>query len=201
MLIKNCRGVHEATQRIIWWRENERKERTTDKWKEREKGTERNSEEIEQKTMTRTRRCLKCEISTERWRCNENKFRKTVRDRQRWSTKQKSGREERHWGTEKQACTETSALYSTLFLKVLEEVEAGDAGSSEDDGIAAGQALAQLLGHQAVELQLVLQGVQPVRPWALFQMDRNLWAQTNTVSRLFNRQRATVWSEPSVQWE
>lgn len=89
-------------------------------------------------------------------------------------------------------------LYSTLFLKVLEEVEAGDAGSSEDDGIAAGQALAQLLGHQAVELQLVLQGVQPVRPWALFQMDRNLRAQTNTVSRLFNHQRATVWSEPSV---
>lgn len=50
----------------------------------------------------------------------------------------------------------------TLFAEFREEAEAGHGRAGEDDGVLPTDVLAQLLGHQAVELRLVLQRSQPV---------------------------------------
>lgn len=59
----------------------------------------------------------------------------------------------------------------TLFAEFGEEAEARDGRPGEDDGVLARDVLAQLLGHEAVELRLVLQGGQTVCALALLQMD------------------------------
>lgn len=57
----------------------------------------------------------------------------------------------------------------TLFAELGEEAEARYGRPGEDDGVLARYVLAELLGHEAVELRLVLQGGQSIR--ALLQMD------------------------------
>lgn len=59
----------------------------------------------------------------------------------------------------------------TLFAEFSEEAEARDGWPSEDDGVLAGDVLAKLLGHKAVELRLVLQGGQTICTLSLLQMD------------------------------
>ena len=71
------------------------------------------------------------------------------------------------------------ASLCTLFAEFGEEAEARDGRPGEDDGVLAGDVLAELLGHEAVELRLVLQGGQTV--CALLQMDGDLQrGQTET---------------------
>lgn len=62
----------------------------------------------------------------------------------------------------------------TLFAELREEAEAGDGRPREDDGVLAGDVLAQLFGHEAVELRFVLQGGQTVRTLTLLQVHRDL---------------------------
>lgn len=59
----------------------------------------------------------------------------------------------------------------TLFTEFSEEAEACDGWPGEDDGVLAGDVLAELLGHKAVELRLVLQGGQTICTLSLLQMD------------------------------
>lgn len=56
-----------------------------------------------------------------------------------------------------------------MFAELGEEAEARYGRPGEDDGVLARYVLAELLGHEAVELRLVLQGGQSIR--ALLQMD------------------------------
>lgn len=72
----------------------------------------------------------------------------------------------------------------TLFAELGEEAEAGDGRPREDDGVLAGDVLAQLLGHQAVQLRLVLQGGQTVGTLALLQVHRDLLGETHTSQTL-----------------
>ena len=67
-----------------------------------------------------------------------------------------------------------------MFLELLEEVEAGDAGPCEHDSVAPGQVVAQLLGHHAVELWLVLQRGQTVHPLTILQVDIDLDQEDRT---------------------
>lgn len=62
----------------------------------------------------------------------------------------------------------------TLLAELGEEAEAGDGRPREDDGVLAGDVLAQLFGHEAVELGFVLQGGQTVRALTLLQVHRDL---------------------------
>lgn len=62
----------------------------------------------------------------------------------------------------------------TLFAEFGEEAEACDGWPGEDDGVLARDVLAELLGHEAVELRLVLQGGQTVCALTLLQMDGDL---------------------------
>lgn len=50
----------------------------------------------------------------------------------------------------------------TLFAELCEEAEARDGRPGEDDGVPARDVLAELLGHEAVELRFVLQGGETV---------------------------------------
>lgn len=59
----------------------------------------------------------------------------------------------------------------TLFAEFTEKAEARDGRPREDDGVLARDVLAELLGHKAVKLRLVLQGGQTVCALALLQMD------------------------------
>ena len=61
--------------------------------------------------------------------------------------------------------------FCTLFAEFGEEAEARDGRPGEDDGVLARDVLAELLGHEAVELRLVLQGGETVCTLALLQMD------------------------------
>lgn len=72
----------------------------------------------------------------------------------------------------------------TLFAELGEEAEAGDGRPREDDGVLAGDVLAQLLGHQAVELWFVLQGGQTVGTLTLLQVHRDLHGETHTRTRV-----------------
>lgn len=72
----------------------------------------------------------------------------------------------------------------TLFAELGEEVEAGDGRPCEDDGVLAGDVLAQLLCHQAVELRFVLQGGQTVGTLTLLQVHRDLLGETHTCQTL-----------------
>lgn len=67
-----------------------------------------------------------------------------------------------------------AACLCTLFAEFGEEAEASDGRPGEDDGVLARDVLAELLGHEAVELRLVLQGGQTICTLALLQMDWNL---------------------------
>lgn len=62
----------------------------------------------------------------------------------------------------------------TLFAELGEEAETGDGRPREDDSVLAGDVLAQLFGHEAVELRFVLQGGQTVRTLTLLQVHRDL---------------------------
>lgn len=61
-----------------------------------------------------------------------------------------------------------------MFAEFGEEAEARDGRPGEDDGVLARDVLAELLGHEAVELRLVLQGGQTVCALTLLQMDGDL---------------------------
>lgn len=61
-----------------------------------------------------------------------------------------------------------------MFAEFREEAEARDGWPGEDDGVLARDVLAELLGHEAVELRLVLQGGQTVCALTLLQMDGDL---------------------------
>lgn len=74
--------------------------------------------------------------------------------------------------------------WCTLLAEFGEEAEAGDRWSCEDDGVLSRNVLTQLLGHEAVELRLVLQGGQTVCALPLFQMDVDL--QNTTRRGIFN---------------
>lgn len=50
----------------------------------------------------------------------------------------------------------------TLVLKLLVQAETGDAGAGENDGVTSRQVLAELPGHQTVELRFVFQSVESV---------------------------------------
>lgn len=58
-----------------------------------------------------------------------------------------------------------------MFAELGEEAEARDGWPGEDDGVPARDVLAKLLGHEAVELRLVLQGGQTVCTLALLQVN------------------------------
>lgn len=58
-----------------------------------------------------------------------------------------------------------------MFAEFGEETEARDGWPREDDAVLARDVLAELLGHEAVELRLVLQGGQAVRTLTLLQVD------------------------------
>lgn len=62
----------------------------------------------------------------------------------------------------------------TLFAEFGKEAEARDGRPGEDDGVLARDVLAELLGHEAVELRLILQGGQTVCALTLLQMDGDL---------------------------
>lgn len=62
----------------------------------------------------------------------------------------------------------------TLFAELGEEAETGDGRPREDDGVLAGDVLAELFGHEAVELRFVLQGGQTVRTLTILQVHRDL---------------------------
>lgn len=64
-----------------------------------------------------------------------------------------------------------------MLAELREQAEAGHGGSGEDDGVLPRDVLAELLGHQAVELRLVLQSGQAVRALALLQVDGDLRGQ------------------------
>lgn len=68
----------------------------------------------------------------------------------------------------------TTAAPSTLFAEFGEEAEARDGRPGEDDGVLARDVMAQLLGHKAVELRLILQGGQTVCTLTLLQVDWDL---------------------------
>lgn len=72
------------------------------------------------------------------------------------------------------ATSAAASRLGTLFAEFGEETEARDGRPREDDAVLARDVLAELLGHQAVELRLVLQGGQAVRTLALLQVDRDL---------------------------
>lgn len=59
----------------------------------------------------------------------------------------------------------------TLFAEFNEKAEACDGRPGEDDGVLARDILAELLGHKAMELRLVLQGGQAICTLAVLQMD------------------------------
>lgn len=59
----------------------------------------------------------------------------------------------------------------TLFAEFGEEAETRDGWPGENDGVLARDVLAELLGHKAVELRLVLQGGQTICTLAILQMD------------------------------
>lgn len=82
--------------------------------------------------------------------------------------------------------TADEATALTLLLKFLEQVEAGDAGAGEDDGVASSQVLTELLGHQTVELWL-LQGVQTIWTRRFLQMDIDLQRRGRIRSSSFSR--------------
>lgn len=62
----------------------------------------------------------------------------------------------------------------TLILKLLEQAETGDTWPGENDGVTSRQVLAELPGHQTVELRLVFQCVESIWTRALLQMYINL---------------------------
>lgn len=80
----------------------------------------------------------------------------------------------------------------TLILKLLEQAETGDAGARENDGVASRQILAELPGHQAVELRFVFQCVESVWTRALLQMYINLHTGSLYTSTVNCRTNFTV---------
>lgn len=68
----------------------------------------------------------------------------------------------------------SNTIWRTLFAEFSEEAEVGDGWPGEDDGVLSGDVLAELLGHQAVELRLVLESSQSVCALPLLQMHRDL---------------------------
>lgn len=68
----------------------------------------------------------------------------------------------------------TWTLSLTLLLKLFKEIQAGNAGASEDYVVFPCRVLTKALGHQAVELSFVLQSIQTFSPTAFLQVDINL---------------------------
>lgn len=90
-------------------------------------------------------------------------------------TKAEKGEDERCQRRSRTNRYDISAVTSclcTLFAEFGEEAEARDGRPGEDDGVLAGDVLAELFGHKAVELRLVLQGGQTV--CTFLQMDGDL---------------------------
>lgn len=84
------------------------------------------------------------------------------------------------------------ACLCTLFAELSEEAEAGDGRPGENDGVLARDVLAELLGHEAVELRLVLQRGEAVCALAVLQMDRDLQSEEGKRTRLTVRRRIYV---------
>lgn len=71
-------------------------------------------------------------------------------------------------------------LALTLFFKFFKEVQAGNAGTSEDDTVFSCDILTKTLGHYAVELSFVLQSIQTFSPTAFLQMGIDLITKQET---------------------
>lgn len=106
---------------------------------------------------------------------NENRGRQTRR-LEKQEDKDRNGVEFGWHGRHRPTDT-TSAVASrlrTLFAEFGEEAEACDGWPGEDDGVLARDVLAELLGHKAVELRLVLQGGQTICTLTVLQVDWDL---------------------------